>query len=813
MPGKRTRNQGKKKAAEKKEVVEETEEAEEDVPTTARGKRAAELAKRAEGKREKEEDTDDDDDDDEDDDDEEEESDAVKRKKAEETKETEVFLTDLERNSRAARLVMNVSARGFPKLEEVTIKYLLNNWDSYKDGLVSNIVKLRNDKLVLYATQSLEAKKSVDLSQSRISTWRNVFEQRYSMSGDPEQSAGTFIDEGVNKLVPDDMTNITAYMRFRSLFLILYNDAVKRQESEGDDSILNNEKLKKLIAPLIESEDTDSRSGGGKKFGRCGGGRKKKRAKPKGDAEEELARCKEESKRWPDSCLGVSEVKDPLKYISCQRQELAAYHKRYVEIDKENDDLLIKYEGLIDRREALEGAQPWLTADWPNLPKLLKAEKAVKKLHSTLTKISAELVGRDEIFNLLASMIVTFSQNHRAFTQTYLNFALLGMPGTGKTTIAQAIASILRYMGILLTDKFSIVGREDLCGQYLGETAIKTKTLLINHIEGVIFLDEAYSLGTRDSEGKPDVYGAESLNTITNQTDKFRGQFSFIAAGYEKNMNEDFFGVNPGLERRFRKLMLRAFSPRQLVDIYLKKLKKKIVDPKERAMLLNKETWQYIFDTFTILNKKCENAKTKVVGCFFPSQAGDIELLADDTVQYFYNYVNVKNRTNKSFTACDVQYILRQFFLRTQRADVLLHNGQLDRECPPTACEDGNCAVVSNPNRQLIAAFRRTKTGTKLLKQQPALTKQPMPIPYAMRYRRRALPTILPKPMRLQAMVPPPMPPPAAKPKTKASAPPRRSSRSSRNSRPSRGPPPPRRGGYQMLPFPLYYRPRFYGVY
>lgn len=643
----------------------------------------------------------------------------------------------------------DVDDRDIPDMVSMTIPSLLENWNDYRPRLEVNINELRDDKLKSYAGSTMQARRDVDLSQSRVNIWRRVFEERYGLSGDPESSSEAFLSHGVEKLIPDDIDNVNRYMRFRALFLILYNEAVKRKskvlEDETPDIDVGGGQYQSLqsvvdtLAPSPEEVDDENevnvilevkKSGGSS---RSAGAVPKRRGKKTQLTDTQVERLQAEledyKQKFRYNIPSCSDPKSSVTQEQCLRRERDFLLQEYREQKDARETIEENLAALRDRRKALLGTQRWLTSSWKNLEVLPSAQQAVASLHLILRKSQSTMVGREEIMNRLASMIHTFSYNHRAFTQTYLNFALLGMPGTGKTTIAQTIADILRNLGILVTSKFSTIGREDMVGQYLGETALKTKALLTNHIEGVLFLDEAYSLGTRDSSGKPDVYGAEALNTLTNFTDKWRGQLVFIAAGYEDDMNKDFFGVNKGLERRFSRLPLDKFAPNQLLTIFLQKVLKKIHKESDRKIFTNSDALRYTLSSLKLLNSRCVGTR-RTVDCLLPNQGGDIETLADVAVQYFYNVV--RPRKDADFTACDMRNILQRFLFQTQRAHIVIDDadtkGSCDTLTPVTQmvgskgskkkrlvilpsqqqCDAGGkgCLRLTNPNTQLIAALK-----------------------------------------------------------------------------------------------------------
>ena len=77
----------------------------------------------------------------------------------------------------------------------------------------------------------------------------------------------------------------------------------------------------------------------------------------------------------------------------------------------------------------------------------------------------------------------------------FMHTVIYGPPGTGKTEIAKIIGKIYCKMGILKKGTFKKVTRSDLIAGYLGQTALKTKDVINECLDGVLFIDEAYSLG------------------------------------------------------------------------------------------------------------------------------------------------------------------------------------------------------------------------------------------------------------------------------------------------------------------------------
>jgi SpoVK/Ycf46/Vps4 family AAA+-type ATPase len=119
---------------------------------------------------------------------------------------------------------------------------------------------------------------------------------------------------------------------------------------------------------------------------------------------------------------------------------------------------------------------------------------------------------------------------------------------------------------VLRTGKFVEVGREDLVGRYVGHTAIKTAEKIKEAEEGILFIDEAYSL---DSNSSID-YGHEAINTLVKHMEDKRDNLVVIFAGYPKEMLK-FITMNPGLRERIQfKLEFVDYKANELFEIWKK---------------------------------------------------------------------------------------------------------------------------------------------------------------------------------------------------------------------------------------------------
>lgn len=165
-----------------------------------------------------------------------------------------------------------------------------------------------------------------------------------------------------------------------------------------------------------------------------------------------------------------------------------------------------------------------------------------------------------------------YGWNALSFTNSGVNLhiSLTGNPGTGKSTIAKIIADIFKENQILDIGHIVKVTRDDLVGQYVGQTAIKTKEKISQAMGGVLFIDEAYTL----SKGGENDFGQEAIDTIVEAMTDRNGEFSVIIAGYPDDMKK-FIDSNVGLKRRFaNKIHLEDYEPPILQAIFEGKMKK-----------------------------------------------------------------------------------------------------------------------------------------------------------------------------------------------------------------------------------------------
>ena len=182
-----------------------------------------------------------------------------------------------------------------------------------------------------------------------------------------------------------------------------------------------------------------------------------------------------------------------------------------------------------------------------------------------------ELVGLVNVKTMLKDLVSLMEFRKKTdkelkIKDTNLHMVFLGNPGTGKTTVARMVANILYNLGYIDQNKLIEVSAKDLVGQYVGQTAPKTMSVIEKALGGVLFIDEAYSLATKP--GSSTTFNEECVATLIQAMENYRDNLVVIFAGYKKEM-DGFLRSNSGIVSRIGYTMdFKDYTTDELIQIF-----------------------------------------------------------------------------------------------------------------------------------------------------------------------------------------------------------------------------------------------------
>jgi len=181
------------------------------------------------------------------------------------------------------------------------------------------------------------------------------------------------------------------------------------------------------------------------------------------------------------------------------------------------------------------------------------------------------LIGLDNIkheIRTLANFLRVQEQREAAglpATKLTLHMVFGGNPGTGKTTVARIVGKVFGAMGVLTRGHLIETDRSGLVAEYAGQTGPKTNKKIDEALDGVLFIDEAYTLISAEGE---DPFGHEAVQTLLKRMEDDRKRLVVIMAGYPREM-KTLLRSNPGLSSRFsRHLEFIDYTPLELSKIF-----------------------------------------------------------------------------------------------------------------------------------------------------------------------------------------------------------------------------------------------------
>jgi len=279
---------------------------------------------------------------------------------------------------------------------------------------------------------------------------------------------------------------------------------------------------------------------------------------------------------------------------------------------------------------------------------------ALHKIKEPLTEFN-NMIGLTDMKNNITDQILYFIQGlhigNGTNTGDFMHTVIYGPPGTGKTEIAKLMGATFSKLGILSKNIFKKVTRSDLVAGFLGQTAIKTRDVINECLGGVLFIDEAYSLGNSE---KRDTFAKECIDTLCESLSNHKSNLMVIIAGYENELSECFFSYNQGLDSRFVwRFKTNDYTSEELFKIFIKKVSElgwSVVDAVTSKWFDNKMAYFKFFgrDIETLL-LKIKISHSRRVFCRPVEEKTKITLIdLEKGFELFLKNEEVKNRKDSA---------------------------------------------------------------------------------------------------------------------------------------------------------------------
>jgi len=272
--------------------------------------------------------------------------------------------------------------------------------------------------------------------------------------------------------------------------------------------------------------------------------------------------------------------------------------------DDDNDDSKLEYE--------------WLGADIKDIDDLIRVgqsynPKKRKRYNLNLSRLNdlviplielKNMIGMTDVKKIIFDQIIYYLQKLDDKNVDMLHTVIVGPPGVGKTQLTHIIAKIYNKLGFLKTDKVICAKRDDLIGEYVGQTAPRTRKVLEKALGGVLLLDEVYSLSPTSEKD----FAREAIDMINVYLSEHSHDLVCVIAGYKEPTYEKFLAYNDGLARRFtHHFEIKGYTAEELTLIF----KKYILEQK----------WNLMDTVETIVPFIEKNMK------YFPNFGGDMTTL------------------------------------------------------------------------------------------------------------------------------------------------------------------------------------------
>lgn len=183
-----------------------------------------------------------------------------------------------------------------------------------------------------------------------------------------------------------------------------------------------------------------------------------------------------------------------------------------------------------------------------------------------------KLIGCDDIKKRMDELVALTSYNKmmgevfpdKKRHEVSLHSVFLGRPGTGKTTVCKIFGSLLRQAGALSKGHVVVCDRSTFIGTLWGDEERSMKQVLEMAKGGVLMIDEAYLLATKNENDPGRLVIQLLMNVLADETQR---DIAVVLCGYKQPMMK-LLDTNPGLQSRFpNKFEFPDFTVTELLEI------------------------------------------------------------------------------------------------------------------------------------------------------------------------------------------------------------------------------------------------------
>lgn len=192
-------------------------------------------------------------------------------------------------------------------------------------------------------------------------------------------------------------------------------------------------------------------------------------------------------------------------------------------------------------------------------------EESYEEILAEFDKLSGMDSVKEQIVNQVNYFVMHKKKKKRK--EIYMNMRFTGAPGTGKTTVAELLARLMKCKGLLSTGEYHEINAADLKSKYHNETEEKLLEELNKANGGLLVIDEFYAFNSKYGDGSANT-AKGVLDAMCGTLEKLKDSLCVVIIGYEEDI-KDTLAQNRGAEGRFPyQVEFEDYSTETLMEIF-----------------------------------------------------------------------------------------------------------------------------------------------------------------------------------------------------------------------------------------------------